>query len=66
MAERRIMTKYQYKKISTIRTFEESPAKWFMVDGVRHTRKDAEKMAYADLRKLIKSGKVMSVHVVAK
>ena len=58
------MTKYKYKKISTMRTFEESPAKWFMIAGVRVPRKDVELMPYVDLRRAIKSGKVESVHVV--
>lgn len=64
MAERSYMTKYQYKKISTMRTFAESTAKWFMLNGIRVTRKDMEKMAYVDLQKAIKSGKVMSVYAV--
>ena len=58
------MTKYRYKKISKMRTFEESPAKWFMVANVRMPRKDVELMPYVDLRRAIKSGKVMSVHTV--
>lgn len=53
--------KYKYHNISTMRTFDESPAKLFMVNGQKTTRKDAEKMVYADLKKMIKNGKVMSI-----
>lgn len=48
------MTKYRYRNISKMRTFEESPAKWFMVEGVKRTRKDVEQMPYNILRGLIK------------
>lgn len=53
--------KYRYHNISTMRTFDESPAKWFMVNGQKTTRKETECMVYADLKKLIKNGKVMSI-----
>ena len=55
------MTKYKYNKISRMRTFEESPAKWFDLDGVRVTRKNMERMAYVDLKNAIKRGQVKAV-----
>lgn len=55
------MTKYRYNKISNMRTFSESPAKWFMVDGVKVTRKDLERSAYVDIKNMIKCGKIRAV-----
>ena len=55
------MTKYRYNKISSIRTFAESPAKWFMLDDVRVTRRDMENQRYRDLVDQIKRGHVYSV-----
>ena len=55
------MTKYRYNKISNMRTFSESPAKWFMLDDVRVTRKDMENQSYKTLADQIKRGKVQSV-----
>lgn len=55
------MTKYKYNKISTMRTFAESPSKWFMVGNVKMPRKDVEKSPYNALKHLIETGKVFSV-----
>lgn len=53
--------KTKYFNITTMRTFDESPAKWFMVNGQKVTRKDAEKLPFCDLKKMVKQGKVMSI-----
>ena len=55
------MTKYKYNKISKMRTFEESPSKWFMVEGIKMPRKAVEEYTYRSLRHLIKTGKVYGV-----
>lgn len=55
------MTKYRYNKISSMRTFVQSPAKWFMVDGVKVTRKDFEKNTFVDIKNMIKQGKIQAV-----
>lgn len=55
------MTKYRYNNISSMRTFTQSPAKFFMVDGVRMSRKDLERSAYVDIKNMIKRGQIQAV-----
>ena len=54
--------KYKYMPITTMRTFDESPAKWFMVGGVKMPRKDVEKSPYNALKMLLKKHSVYAVH----
>ena len=56
--------KTKYNKISKMRTFEESPAKKFRMNGCIYSRQYLETYPYNELKRLIKKGKIEAVQVI--
>jgi hypothetical protein len=56
--------KYRYNKISSMRSFEASPAKWFMAGKVKMSRKEVEKCSYAALKETMKRGELYAMQRV--
>ena len=54
--------KYKNMPITTIRTFSESPARWFLFDGKRVSKTAMTYWPYKQLEQRIKRGQIQSVH----
>ena len=53
--------KERFNRISSMRSFEESPSKWFLFGATKVRRSALEKQSYFLLKKLILQGKIKSI-----
>lgn len=60
-AQKGEMMRERFNKISSIRTFENSPARYFMLDGQKVRRSALTAQSYDTLKKQIKAGKILAV-----
>lgn len=56
--------KFKTGTVTTIRTFDSTTAKRFIVDGKPMSRKEVERMEYGQLKRLLTRGKVLTVRPV--